>query len=302
MPSSAAGEAVKPRSASNAARSPVCAPCAGISDDTIVACMTRKPAACDSAMPMAYCSRVASSFSSLAAATAAPMPAAMPVCDQATVPFAGGTEIAFDSRQVISMPSAQRQQQVRATGGPPLRQRQRRGGDRTGRMHHRLGMRVIIRVDTGAEAVDQAGMQRVGFAAAADHRGVRRAGIFAERLVGEVHHLVPRAADGAAEDVDERAQRLAPHGVRQVGPARRDDVVGEARGDVTGGVDECIGHGASPSQRACRAAVDVDDAALDEVGLLRGEIGGEPADLLRPADARGAVRTTAGKRSPARGW
>ena len=37
-----------------AARSPVCAPCAGINDDAIVACMTRNPAACDSAIPIAY--------------------------------------------------------------------------------------------------------------------------------------------------------------------------------------------------------------------------------------------------------
>jgi hypothetical protein len=57
-------------------------------------------------MPMAYCSRVAPRFSNFAAATAAPMPAVMPVCDHATVPRAGGTEIAFDSRHVISMPSA----------------------------------------------------------------------------------------------------------------------------------------------------------------------------------------------------
>ncbi|MEJ0019987.1 MAG: hypothetical protein WDN25_26250 [Acetobacteraceae bacterium] len=67
---------------------------------------------------MAYCSRVASSRSSLPAATAAPMPAVMPVCDQATVPFAGGTEIAFDSRHVHLDAECQRQQEVGARRRP----------------------------------------------------------------------------------------------------------------------------------------------------------------------------------------
>ncbi len=138
------------------------------------------------------------------------------------------------------------QQEIGTAGRASFGQCQGSRGDGTRRMHHRLRMRIVIGVDAGCEAIDQTGVQRIGFVAAADHRGMRRSGEFAECRVGERHRRVPRAADRAAHDVDERAQRLAPHRLRQIGPARGDEVVGQPRGDIAWRVDECVGHWQCP--------------------------------------------------------
>ena len=191
---------------------------------------------------MAYCSRVASRFSNFAAATAAPMPAVMPVCDHATVPARRRHRDRLRQPARHLDAKRDRQQQVGAADRPPLCQCQRRGGDRTRRMHHGLGVRVVVRVDAGCQAIDQTGVQRIGLVAAADHRGMWVAAVFAQRRVGQLYHLMPCTADRAAHNVDERAKRLAPHVRWQIGPARRHDIIGQPCGNLAGCIDECVGH------------------------------------------------------------
>jgi hypothetical protein len=214
-------------------------------------------------MPIAYCSRVASETQQLCGGhcgTDAGGDAGLRPCD-GSLRRRRRDRLGQSAHQFHA--ECERQQEIRAVRRTPLGQRERGRCNRSRRVHHCFGMRIVVRIDAGAETVDQAGVQRIGLAAAADHRGVWCAGIFAERVVGDLHHLVPRATDRATKDVEERTERFPPHALGQVGPACRQDVVGQSRRDVACRAGECNRHGCSPSERACRAAVTIDHAVLD---------------------------------------
>ncbi len=83
-------------------------------------------------------------------------------------------------------------------------------------MHDGLFVRVVECVDAGAEAVDESCMQHIRPARPAEQRRLRRSGKLGENVVCKADDVVPRASQRAADDIDERAKRLAPHRLRQI--------------------------------------------------------------------------------------
>jgi len=114
-------------------------------------------------------------------------------------------------------PQGEREQQLRPRHRAELGHGQRGGGDRTARVHHGLLVRVVEAVYTGGEAIDQGGVQRIGPAAAAQQGGVGGSRKGRKGRVGQRHGVMPGAAEGAADDVEESAQRFLAHRVGQVG-------------------------------------------------------------------------------------
>ncbi len=109
---------------------------------------------------------------------------------------------------------------------------QYRGGDWSGGMHHRRFMGVIKAVDARRQPVDQRGMQDVGLLTAPEQRRLRRSGKCPKCPIRDLNHFMPRAANGAADHIEQRTQCLT---VNRIGPARCvcvDREIRQPRGDL----------------------------------------------------------------------
>src|SRR5581483_5810418 len=127
-----------------------------------------------------------------------------------------------------------RMQKFRAADWRTFGERQDRGRDRAARMDDGLEMSIVEVEYVRADAVDQRGVQYIQPLAPPEHARLRSTGKFRERRQRTLDGFVPATADGAADPIQKRSQRLAPCGVGNVGPTRIDDVLREFFGDVHG--------------------------------------------------------------------
>ena len=102
----------------------------------------------------------------------------------------------------------------------PLGQCRRCRQDGSARMDQRRLVRIVEVEHMRGNAVQERGRQRVRPLSAPKQRGLRRASERPDRVPRSHDRRVPRAADGATHEVDQRPLRLAPHRVRQRSCAR----------------------------------------------------------------------------------
>jgi hypothetical protein len=90
----------------------------------------------------------------------------------------------------------------------------------------------VVKVEhVGADAVDERRMQDIHALAAPEHR---RLGRTAKRLncrQRAFHGFMAAAADGATEPVQDGAARFVAHALRDIRPARIDEVTGQSFGN-----------------------------------------------------------------------
>ena len=266
----------------------------------MVPCITRMPAACDAAMPIARRMASSSRPSSFPAATAAPRPrgdAGLRPGDGAA--RRGDRQCHADAADRFDT-ERKGGEEISPADRPLLRHRQRRGGHRPAGCTTAAAWVSSNECMLEARQLIRRRMQRIGFWPAPDQRRRGWAGELTERRVDRIDHLMPRAAQHAAEDVEEGAPRLdAHHGRHGLQPGAQ-DVAREATGGIGGREIGC--HVVSlagclrmsgrhdvvslASQRAVFAAVDVDQRALHE-GRPCPRRGRRPRRRSRPAGQTG---------------
>lgn len=115
-----------------------------------------------------------------------------------------------------------------------FRERDDSRSHRAGRVDDRLQVGVVEIEDVARHSIDEGGIHDVEPLAAAEQRGLLRAGERRERCNGDIDRLVSRSTDRHADPVQQRAHALLADVGGQIIVARRYDVPGERTGDVLG--------------------------------------------------------------------